>query len=164
MDKLWNVFFMPQHTATSPHNLSTILTSSQSSFNIAVLLCLQSIPPTLGFMPLIEFCTSSGGRHYVPEEIKHIAERDPDAATKIIDDLDLLERFSLQELIKSEHVEKMEGQKNLYALRISWNGMEYRILFGIFGSTYWLSNLFDKKDRKTRTNEITTALGRLNRV
>jgi len=116
-------------------------------------------------MPEVEFCESSGGRPYVLEDLKKLGSRDPEAFRKIMDDLELLKVWPLNQLIKLNFVEQLKGRyKKIHEFKSTWNKIEYRIFFRIIGAIYWMSNLYIKKDEKTRRCEIEKAQKRLDKL
>jgi len=78
-----------------------------------------------------------------------------DHAKRIFKDLERLERYDLGFLMKDKIVKKIG--KNIYELIINWKNANYRILFSIINGSYWLTNIFYKKTKKTPLKETRLA-------
>lgn len=76
---------------------------------------------------------------------------------KILREIDLLEEFGYT--LGMPHIKKLNGEDNLWELRIKISTNNYRIFyFSIKNNTYLLLNAFAKKSNSTPTKEINTAI------
>lgn len=85
-----------------------------------------------------------------------------DHAKRIYKDLEKLEKFRLEFLLKDRIVKKLE--QNIYELIINWKNANYRIFFSIIKESYWLTNIFYKKTQKTPPRELKLARRRKNEL
>jgi len=85
-----------------------------------------------------------------------------DHAKKIFYDLEKLEQYPLNFLLRLNNVKKIN--KNLYELRIAWRRESYRIFFCIQHNTYYLLHIFCKKSQKIPSKELRLAQQRKNNL
>jgi len=77
---------------------------------------------------------------------------------KILDDLNSLEKYGYQQLLKTRDAKKLKGYKNLYELITNHRNLYSRIFFSILKNKIWLLHGFLKKTNKTPLREINNAL------
>lgn len=108
----------------------------------------------------IEFLKLSDGTYPVADFLSEIETK---AHKKILRNLELFESDSGAFIRHSEMIKKMDGygKYNLWEFRIFFNKMKYRILSCFRNSKCYLVHGFIKKEQKTRSNDITTALTRI---
>jgi len=77
---------------------------------------------------------------------------------KIWEDLNALEEYGHQHLIKTGDAKNLKGHKNLYELITNHQKIRSRIFFSVLENNIWLWNGFIKKTNHTPSNEINKAL------
>jgi len=92
-----------------------------------------------------------------------IENLDIKSGSKIIKWINRLKEYGVQQLIKDGKCEKFKGRKdvrNIYELKIDYNGIFYRTFFTIIENNYWLLHSFEKKTNKTPQKELSIAISR----
>lgn len=109
----------------------------------------------------IEYYISESGNNPSLKFLKKLP--DNKHAIQIIDDIELLQEFSLAQLQVSGDVEKIKGiNENIWELRTRCRGnMIYRTLFALIKNKIYILHIFNKKDQKIKKQEIGIAIARL---
>lgn len=107
----------------------------------------------------IELWQTSSGRFPV---LQFIEGQTPNVKQRIMKSIDHFEERGTSLLINKKKLEKLTGYKYLYELKISFQGVAYRIICKIKGNIATLLNAFKKKDEKTRSQYIKQAYERSN--
>lgn len=104
------------------------------------------------------FKTASGNE---PIE-KYLLKIPVDHATRILKDIDLFQKYSLDQLKKTNDVEKIKGIKQtIWELKTRCrNNIIYRTLFESFENKIHILNIINKKEQKTRKTAIDLAVSR----
>ncbi len=116
-------------------------------------------------MNKIKEYTSSSKKSLILKFLKNLNKKGQlDHTKKIIKTIEKLEENKLSLLLKIKLVKKLKGQKNIFELIIKWQDANYRIFFSIINGDYYLTNIFNKKSKKTPRNEIKIAKNRLKKL
>jgi len=109
----------------------------------------------------IKYFTSETGNVPVLKFLKKLTDRKH--LMQILDDIELLREFSINQLQSSGDVEKIKGIKeDIWELRTRCRGnIIYRTLFGIYDDKIFILHIFNKKDQKIRKQDIDIAISRL---
>ncbi len=99
----------------------------------------------------IKLFERTNGKCPVYEYISNLNEEDQD---KIDYKIEMLEKYGLQQLLRTEDVKKIEKKYKIYELR----PYGYRITFTKVDDIYWLLHGFSKKTNKTPKKEIDKAI------
>jgi len=81
---------------------------------------------------------------------KFIEQQESERAYKLYDLLENLQTYTLEHLLKTKDVKKIEKKYGVYEVRLRVNKEEYRFLGGFRGGTLYLCVSFKKK-RKENT-------------
>lgn len=108
----------------------------------------------------IEHYTTPSGNAPIEKFLKNLA--DTKHAIQILDDIEILQEFELNQLLKSGDVEKIKGiKKDIWELRTRCKGnIIYRTLFEIIGDKIRVLHIFNKKEQKIKKKEIDIAISR----
>lgn len=108
---------------------------------------------------IIDHYQSSSGAFPTLKFLKSLPK---DHKIQILADIDLLEEVDLSQLIKSGDVEKIKGiPYNIWELKTRCPQKIYRSLFEVNLDSIHIVNIFNKKDQRTRKQEINKAISRL---
>ena len=104
----------------------------------------------------IQFYRSSSGTNYVYEFIKKLPKK---TVKKITRQLELLEMYDVFHCCQAGLMKKLKGY-DLYEITINFNNIGFRIFCKLKREECCLLHIFVKKEKKTRTRHIKTALQR----
>lgn len=109
----------------------------------------------------IEYYSSETGNVPVLKFLKKLSDRRH--VVQILDDVELLQEFSLARLQASGDVEKIKGIKeDIWELRTRCRGnIIYRTLFSVIEDEICILHIFNKKEQKIKKSEIDIAISRL---
>jgi phage-related protein len=108
----------------------------------------------------IEYYISSSGNSPILKFLRKISDKNH--VKQILYDIELLARTDIGQLIKTQDVKKIKGIKyDIWELRSSCVNKIYRTLFEITTNIIYILHIFNKKDEKTRPQEINIAISRL---
>lgn len=105
---------------------------------------------------LFESLGDSNGVDYIEQFIEVL---DDESAQKVVNKLSAFEHVSFAELMRSEHIKKIEGK--LFEMRIRIKGDCYRFLGTTRGDTFFMAHAIKKKTDKLKRNDIEIALQRV---
>jgi phage-related protein len=105
----------------------------------------------------VEFWKTWSGRSPV---YKFLEKQPPDASTRMLKDIEHLEKQGLKLAVNPNKVKALTGYKDLYELRTDFKGVFYRIIFCVNNGKAYLLEAFKKKRNDTKPNHIQTALKR----
>lgn len=108
----------------------------------------------------IEHYTSPSGATPTLKFLRKLSDKND--AIQILEDITLLEKYSLIQLTKTEDIGKIKGIKqNIWELRTSCRNKIYRSLFETYKDIIHILHIFNKKEQKIRPQEIAIAISRL---
>lgn len=108
----------------------------------------------------IEYYTSSTGNKPILKFLKKISDKGH--VKQILYDIELLGKVDIGALMKTQDVKKIKGiNYDIWELRSSFVNKIYRTLFEISINIIHILHIFNKKDNKTRPQEINIAISRL---
>lgn len=108
----------------------------------------------------IQLWESSPGKSPVAEFLQSL---DKKTRAKVSWILDLVEKHGMTLLGKTPYFQKLSGY-DLYEVRVKFNKQIYRMLGVVKHSKLWLVHAFNKKDQKTRLNDIALAMVRAKNI
>ena len=95
---------------------------------------------------------------------RFINEQPAKHGARIMKDIGFLEKVGLELLGNPSRLKQLKGYKNLFELKVSIQGVYYRILFTVIRGEAWLVEAFKKKDNATKKRYIEKALGRIEMI
>ena len=105
---------------------------------------------------LFESLADSNGVDHVELFIDTLHE---ETAVKVLKKLSAFEKVRFAELMRAEHIKKIEGK--LFEMRIRIKGDCYRFLGTTRGDTFFMTHAIKKKTDKLKRNDIEIALRRI---
>lgn len=109
----------------------------------------------------IEYYVSDSGNNPILKFLKKLPIQKH--AIQILDDIELLQEFSLAQLLRSGDIKKIKGiNEEIWELRTHCRGnVIYRTLFTILKDKICVLHIFIKKEQKIKKQEIEIAISRL---
>lgn len=108
----------------------------------------------------IEYYSSSAGNSPILKFLRKISDKNH--VKQILSDIELLVKIDMGQLIKTQDVKKIKGvEYDVWELRSSCVNKIYRTLFEKTTNIIHILHIFNKKDEKTRPQEINIAISRL---